>query len=176
MNPGADVTSLPVLHDWYAAVAEFRTEAQTALTALDLSLRRSRDWMDEQQQHWRRQIRVCEEEVVQAKTELSNRRYKDRDGHTPDCTVQEENLRLAKARLEFAEDRLEAVRRWQKRLPMEIHDIYDGPIRHLTFFLDADLERGLALLARQLTALEQYANLRPEGPSAAASATEKEKS
>jgi len=80
--------------------------------------------------------------------------------------VQEKNLRLARARLEFAEDRLEAVRRWTKQLPLEIRDNYDGPSRHLAFFLEGDLPRGLAMLGRQLTALEQYANLQSEVGSA----------
>jgi hypothetical protein len=162
MNAGADVASLAALHDWYASLVAFRTEAQGALTSLALSLQRAADWLGEQEQFWRRRIRDGEEEVVQAKTELTNRQYTDFAGQTPDCTVQEENLRLARARLEFAEDRLEAVRRWLRRLPMEVHDLYDGPTRQLTFFLDADLPRGLALLARQLTALEQYAAVRAD--------------
>jgi hypothetical protein len=162
VNTGASVTSLEVLNDWYAALAEFRTDAQNALTALALALQRAADWLGEQQQYWQRQIRVCEEELVEAKAELTNRRHADFSGRTPDCTVQEKNLRLAQARLQFAEDRLGAVRRWMKQLPVDVHDTFDGPSRHLALFLEADLPRGLALLARQLTALEQYANLRAE--------------
>jgi hypothetical protein len=159
MNPGAGVTSLSVLHDWYAALTEFQEEAQNALISLNLSLQRAGDWLGEQQQHWKWQIRLCEEEVTQAKAELISRQYIDFSGNHPDTTVQEENLRLARARLQFAEERLDAVRRWTKQLPLEIRDTYDGPARHLSFFLDGDLARGLALLTRQLTALEQYVNL-----------------
>lgn len=162
MNTGAGVTSLDALNEWYAALAEFRTDAQNALTALALALQRADDWLGEQQQYWQRQIRVCEEAVVEAKAELTNRRHADFSGRVPDCTVQEKNLRLAEARLEFAEERLEAVRRWMKHLTLEIRDTFDGPSRHLALFLEADLPRGLALLARQLTALEQYANLRAD--------------
>ena len=46
MNPGAGVTSLPVLHDWYASLAEFRTEAGDALTSLALSLQQAAAWLD----------------------------------------------------------------------------------------------------------------------------------
>jgi hypothetical protein len=176
MNAGADVGSLAVLHDWYAALAAFRTEAQGALTSLALSLQRADQWLGEQQQFWRRRIRACEDEVVQAKTELMNRQYTDFAGDTPDCTVQEENLRAARARLQFAEDRLEAVRRWMRRLPMESRDVFDGPTRQLTFFLDAELPRGLALLARQLTALERYAERSVEPAPAPPAAPEKEES
>jgi hypothetical protein len=158
MNAGAGVTSFAVLHDWYAALAKFRTQAQDALTELALSLQRASAWLDEQQQYWQRQIRGCEEAVTQAKAELTNRRYTDFSGNIPDCTVQEKNLRRAKAKLQAAEDRLEAVRAWMLRLPREISATYDGPTGRLTLFLDADLPSGLALLARQLTALEKYAD------------------
>jgi hypothetical protein len=175
MNAGADVTSLAVLHDWYATLAEFRTEAGNALASLALSLQRVADWLREQEQSWRRQIRACEEEVAQAKTELMSRRFAGFTGERPDCTVQEENLRRARARLEFAEGRLEATRRWAQRLPLEVQETYDGPTRRLAFFLDGELPRGLALLARQLTALEQYANLRVD-PAPAPARPGKEKS
>jgi hypothetical protein len=184
MNAGAGVTSFAVLHDWYAALAEFRTKAQDALTELSLSLQHADHWLDEQQQHWQRQIRKCEEAVTQAKAELTNRRYSDFSGDTPDCTVQEKNLRRAQAKLQAAEDRLEAVRAWKVRLPREISATYDGPTGRLALFLDADLQSGLAVLARQLTALEKYANLQadsgataavPSAPAVAAKA-EKEKS
>jgi hypothetical protein len=168
MNAGAGVTSFAALHDWYAALTEFRTEAQDALTELSLLLKHAAVWLAEQQQHWQRQIRVCEEAVTQAKAELTNRRYIDFDGRTPDCTVQEKNLRRARAKLEAAEDRLETVRAWMIRLPREICAHYDGPTRRLGLFLDTDLPSGLALLARQLTALEKYANVRSDSAAAPA--------
>ena len=126
MNAGADVGSLAALHDWYAALAEFRTEAQGALTSLALSLQRAEHWLGEQAQFWRRRIRACEEDVTQAKTELMNRQYADFSGDTPDCTVQEENLARAKARLRFAEEQVEVCRKWSLRLPKMISEEYDS--------------------------------------------------
>jgi len=174
MNAGAEITSFAVLHDWYAALAAFRTEAQDALTMLALSLQRAADWLGEQQQYWQRQIRICEEEVTQAKTELRNRQCPDFHGNRPDSTVQEKNLRKAQARLEFAEERMAAVRRWMVQLPKEICAAYDGPAGRLAFFLEGELPSGLAQLDRQMTALEQYANL--QAPVAVAVEPAKEKS
>jgi hypothetical protein len=162
MNPGAGVTSLAALNEWYGSLASFRVEAQNALTSLALSLQRAEGWLNEQHQYWHRQIRVCEEKVAQAKAELRTRQMANFSGERPDCSAQEKALRQAKARLEFAEERLDAVRGWMKRLPVEIRDVYDAPVRRLSNFLDADLARGLAVLTRQLTALEQYTNLRSE--------------
>jgi multidrug resistance efflux pump len=172
MSAGAGVTSLDVLHDWYAAVAQCRTEAQNALIDLSLSLQRAASWLDEQEHYWHRQIQACEEEVTQAKAELTSRRFTGYRDQPPDCTVQEKNLRKAQAHLEAAEDRLKAVRRWMVKLPREVCATYDGPAGRLALFLDGELPAGLALLARQLTALEQYANLQAES----APALDKEKS
>jgi hypothetical protein len=174
MNAGAGVTSLAALHDWYAALTEFRTEAQDALTALSLALQRSESWLGEQQQFWQRQIRAREDEVTEARTELRTRQIPNAFGEKVDCTVQEKNLRRAKARLEEAEDRLAAVRRWMLRLPREVCDNYAGPAGQLAAFLDGDLPGGLAVLARQLTALEQYLLL--QAASVAAPPPAKEKS
>ncbi len=174
MNAGAGVTSVAVLHDWYASLTEFRSEAQDALTSLALALQHAEAWLEEQQKHWYRQIRVREEAVSQAKAELETRQISNTFGHPVDCTVQKKNLRRAKARQEEAEERLEAVRRWMLRWPREVCDTYTGPAGHLSGFLDAQMPAGLALLARQLTALEQYANLGAE-PAPAASRPEKEK-
>jgi hypothetical protein len=178
MNAGAGVTSFDVLHDWYAALAAFRTEADHALTELSLSLQRAAAWLGEQEQYWRREIRVREEDVTQAKAELANRQWPDGSGHKPDTTVQEKNLRRAKARLQAAEDRLASVRRWMVRLPREISATYEGAAGRLAHFIDADLPSGLALLSRQLTALEKYADLQAEGTPAPVSTSnaEKEKS
>ena len=173
MNPGAGVTSFDALTDWYAALTTFRTAAQNALSSLDLSLQHAANWLDEQERYWHRQIRVCEEGVTQAKAELRTRKFANLSGDKPDCTEQEDNLRRAQRQLEFAEDRRAAVRRWMKQLPKEIVDTYEGPVRHLSAFLDGDLPRGLSLLARQLTALEQYADLRPNSAPAPTPAQEK---
>jgi hypothetical protein len=176
MNPGADVASIDVLSDWYAALVEFRTKAAAALASVSLSLQHATAWLAEQQHHWHRQIRLCEEDVVQAKAELRARQLSNLSGERPDCTVQEVNLRKAKARLQFAEEQMEAVRRWTKRLPTEILDTYDGPAHQLTAFLDGELPRGLTALTRQITALEHYVNLRSGPAPAPATTPDKEKS
>jgi hypothetical protein len=165
MNPGAGVTSVEALHEWYAALASFREEAGDALTSMALTLQRAADWLDDQQQYWQREIRACEEELTQAKTELTNREFTDFLGHKLDTSLQEENLRKAKGRLAFAEERLDSVQRWRKRLPLEVRETYDGPVRHLGFLLETELPRGLAVLARQINALEQYVNIRSDGAS-----------
>src|SRR5262245_60840423 len=129
MNAGAGVHALDALTDWYAALAQFQSDAQNGLTSMALALQRNFDWLAEQQQHWRREIRAAEDAVVQAKNDLRKKQYEDWLGKKPDTTVEEKNLRRARARLQFAEDQLETTHRWQQRLPRLIQDTYEGPTR-----------------------------------------------
>jgi hypothetical protein len=159
MNEGAGIHALDALKDWYAALVQFRSEAGNALGSLTMALQRASDWLGEQQQHWRGELRRAEENVTLAKNELMARKYQDWAGRQPDTTVQEKALRQAQARLHFIEDRLEAVRRWTQRLPVAIQDTFEGPARTLSFFVDSGLPRVLAQLSRQLDAIDQYVGI-----------------
>ncbi len=161
MNTGAGVRSLEALKDWYSSVANFREEAQNALISLSMAVQNAHNWLDEQQGEWQRAIRQAEDEVAQARIELVRLQQQRFFGEQPDTTVQEQILRRARAYLEFCEERLVAVRHWKVKLPQVVQDIYDGPVRTVEFFLQADLVRALALLDRQLGALEQYLGLKP---------------
>jgi hypothetical protein len=166
MSPGAGVEAIAVLRDWHAALAVFRHEAQEGLTAVGMDLQRANSWLADQQQFCKQRIRKAEDELTRAKAELTTRKYADFSGHDLDTTVQEKNLQRAKVNLRDAEDLLERVRHWMRQLPCAIEDTYEGPARKLSFFLDIELERALALLARQLAALEQYAEGPPPSPPA----------
>jgi hypothetical protein len=158
----ADVRSIQTVLDWRADLTAYGETLAEAAAGVDLELRRAFDWLDEQLAQWKRAVRACEEDVVRAKAELSQRQYQTFDGRTPDCTVQEKNLRQAKARLEHAEDKVEQVRRWIGRLPKMIDEVYTGPSRRLKNLLEAEVPVAVAELGRRAAALEAYAELRPD--------------
>jgi hypothetical protein len=161
----ADVRSIEALRELHAAVCKFRTNAQDALAAVDLTIRRANDWLSDQLNFWQRAIRTSEDEVFQAKQELAQRKYTSWDGREPDSTVQQENLRKAQAKLRYAHDKVATVRRWMQKFPHAASEVYEGPARQLGATLETELARGLALLERRVVALEQYAALAPpEGP------------
>ena len=158
----ADVRSIDALREWHAAATTYGSSLLDASSSVAMEIRRGFDWLAEQQARWQRSIRDCEDEVTRAKAELSARKFTDWSGREPDTTVQEKALRLAKAKLEHAEDQVEKIRAWIGRLPKMIEDIYDGPARKLTTFLEVDLARGQASLNRRIGSLENYAGLRPD--------------
>jgi hypothetical protein len=158
----AEVRSIDALRDWYAALAGYAEMLSEALAGVEMELRRAREWLDDQRRAWQQAVHDCEEEVTRAKAELSQRKMPTWDGRDPDCTVQERNLRRAKARLEHAEQQVEKCRYWINKLPQMVDEIYNGKARRLANFLEEDLAKGLAALSRRLAALEAYAGLRPD--------------
>src|SRR5262245_8022298 len=172
----ADVKSIEALQDLHAAVTKFRTDAQDAISQVDLTVRRAHDYLSDQLKFWQAAIRTSEEEVFQAKQELAQRKYVGFDGREPDTTVQEANLRRAQAKLQYAHDKVAMVRQWQRKLPHAVSETWDPPGRQLAAILEAELPRGLALLERRIVSLEQYAALAPpssvSAPAGAAPSTE----
>ncbi|MDY3560491.1 hypothetical protein R5W23_001726 [Gemmata sp. JC673] len=158
----ADVRSIAAVIDWHAALTNYRDGLDEAMAGVDLEIRRAYDWLEEQLKRWQRAVRDCEEEVVRAKAELSQRKFPNWDGREPDCTVQEKALRLAKARLEHAEEKVVTVRRWLGRLPKMVDETFTGSSRRLKSMLESDLPNALTALNRRIAALESYAGLRTD--------------
>src|SRR5262245_24626938 len=156
MNPAAAVHSIPALQDFYNALCIFRNEGHEALSSVAVEIRRADQYLTEQHNHWRREVKLSSEEVAQAKLELARKKFPGFDGRVPDCTLEERNLRRAQHRLDHAERQVEVVRSWMNRLAREISEVYETQEHNLSNFLEGDLARGLAMLERRLQALERY--------------------
>ncbi|MCE9567499.1 MAG: hypothetical protein K8U57_36330 [Planctomycetes bacterium] len=159
---GADVRSIDAVREWHAALSTYGDTLSEALAGVEMEIQRAHDWLAEQLSRWQFAIRDFEDEVTRAKAELSQRKFVNWDGREPDCTVQEKNLRMAKARLEHAEDQVLKCRQWLSRLPKLVDETYSGSGRRLANFLEAGLPRALADLVRRIGALESYAGMRTD--------------
>src|SRR5262245_12803420 len=162
MADAADVRSIDAVREWHATLTTYGENLSEGLAGVQTEIRRGFDWLHDQLALWQRAVRQCEQEVVQAKAELAARKFPDWSGREPDTTVQEKNLRMAKARLEHAEDQVQKGRAWIGRLPKMIDETYSGAGRRLGNFLEVELPKGLAVLDRRIAALESYASLRPD--------------
>jgi hypothetical protein len=162
MTDSADVRSIDAVRDWHVALTDYGDSLSEAMAGVALEIRRAYDWLEEQLGRWQGSIRECEDEVTRAKAELAQRKLPTFDGREPDCSVQEKALRRAKAKLEHAEDQVVKCRQWIGRLPKMIDELYVGASRRLTNFVEGELPKALADLARRVAALESYAGLRPD--------------
>ena len=161
MHLPARVTSLDLLSDFRASLAEFKSSGQDALAAIALDIRRATDWLTERRQFWTRTVRECQDEVTQAKAELARKQVYHPGERQPDCTQEIKALRRAQALLEHAEGQVEKCRRWEPAL-QRAADEYAGPARQLSDLLEGDLPKSLGLLERLLISLEEYVAVAPQ--------------
>ena len=155
MRTPARVTSIDALGDFRAALDAFRADALDALTTLDLEVRRSFDWLADQRKFWQKTVRECQDAVTRARAELAQKQMTHPGMRQPDTTREEENLWLAKRRLQVAEEKLETTRRWEPKLQRAV-DEYAGPVRHLGNVVESDLPKAAALMKKLIAALEAY--------------------
>jgi chromosome segregation ATPase len=162
--PSAQVHSLEKLLEFQAALATYAHQAKEALSSLDMEIRRTQDWLAEQQKSWQVEVRRCEEAVFQAKQELARRRLMRIGDRKADTTEQEIALAKAQQRLHYAEDKLRACHRWLRDLPEEIGE-YQGFAVNYMGILEGDLPRMDAFLDRKMDLLEAYAQVsQSDGP------------
>jgi hypothetical protein len=153
----ARVLSIDDLKQLRTAIAIFREEAQGALSAADMEIRRTQDRLThEMPNYWQRQLREWNERVAIAKSELARKRLQG----TPDCPAdtidQEKALRIAKARVEEAEEKVVVVQRCERVLSQAAQE-YQGFARRLDDFVRVDLDRAMTLLANMAESLDAYA-------------------
>jgi hypothetical protein len=158
----ADIKSFDGLIDWHAALATFRHDALECIASLDLEVRKSTDYLEEQLRFWREAVRDCEEDIIQCKYDLNRRQMPDFSGRMPDCSVQEEALRRAEQKLDYAQEQVTVVRKWITLLPRELDEVYQGIARRYVNFLEGDVQRALNLLQNQIKSLEAYFQLQAE--------------
>ena len=162
MTSGADVRSIDALREWLAAAHTYRDNCDESLAGIRMEIRRGIDWVGQQADHWQTEGRRAEEDVVQAKADLSARKFPNWSGGMPDTTVQERNLRRAEARRDHAHDQVIRCKKWLVQLPRLIDESFTGAGHRLAMFIEGELARGLAALSRQLDALDRYAETRPD--------------
>lgn len=157
MSQSAQVRSLDRLKQLEAALIRFRVDAQTALGAAEMALRRVHDILDERLRYWKQQVNKRQEDVQRARSDLSYARSLH-EGKSVGCVEQELALRKAQERLREAEGKVATVLRWQRELPNFEKDL-EGPMRGMAGFLEADLRQGIAQLGNKIASLEAYLSL-----------------
>jgi hypothetical protein len=167
MSPGAKVQSIDTLREFRVSLSNFGSAATQAMAAVEIEIRRTLDWLKHDQvKYWQQEVRRREDKVGEARQDLSRCLISTTAGGTQaSCTDQKVALEKAKKRLDEAREKVEVVRRWCQIVEQEVGD-YRGPAQQLTTMLDGDVPKAMALLARKIQALEQYANLMSEGSAA----------
>lgn len=157
MTRSANVNSIAALERFRAALARFADESTQGLSAVDTQVRRFLEWLEHDQlKHWKHQIRVREDRVAEAKSDLHRCLAATIDPHrTPSCYQEKKVLEQAKRSLEEADRKLAAVKRWIPIVAQAVTD-YHARAECFATVLAQDVPRAKAHLDRSLAALNDY--------------------
>jgi hypothetical protein len=161
MSSQAEVHSIEALKDFRVVLALSGEETLEALAAVDLELRRTVYWLEQDRPlYWQEQIKRRREQVASAKSELFRRQLQKTPEYHPSMVEQKENLRRAEASLQDAEKRMTMVRKWQPLLRQAILE-YHGSIQRIKGLAAGDVPSAVNLLNRIIDALEAYLQVAP---------------
>ena len=147
MNPTANVRAIHTLEDLKGALGRFGGEAQMALQAAELELRRTLDRLQDRLNYWQREVVRCQ------RAYNACMRSRDRDDYGPSCDAEA-------AALQRAEAELQNVQRWMRAVDDAV-TAYRTQAQRLSRLIAADLPKANAFLGRKIAELERYRALRP---------------
>jgi hypothetical protein len=155
----AKVTSIDVIERFAAALTCFGEGAKTSLDGIEMEVRKALHWIQrEQKDYWTQRIRRGWDEVSIARKELERKLLFYPGDDRPSCHDERLALEAAKRRLQIAQEKLEAVKRWSHRAEREVNE-YIGAVMQLKEWIDHDLPRAQTDLGRMARALEDYVAL-----------------
>jgi len=157
MEQAAGVRSIDAIRDFRADLHEFCEEVRSALVDVDLEVRRSLEWVLEQQPaFWRHEARKATDAITNTKMELSRARMRTLPGGgTPSCIEERKAVDRAERRLRHVEEKMEAVRGWGRNEQQEVNE-YTGRATQLSALLDSEIPRALSFLDHAVANLESY--------------------
>lgn len=167
MAEGARVESIEALGRFRIAMIKFAETLDVALADAEGELTRTGVWLEtEQLAYWQTQLRHRHEAVEKAREAVRMKKlFKDSSGRTPSAVEEEKALKVAQRRLEEAEQKLAATRKYIKVLQREFQ-LYKGGVQKLSTTLADAIPTGVATLGGFVDQLQRYVGF---GPSTVAS-------
>ena len=163
MSEQAKVTSLDALESFRANLIIFMTTAHRCVDEAGDEVRKTRQWLQgEQRMYWEGEARKRKRTLEQAEADLYSARLSGLKDRT---TVQEEAVRKGKRAMAEAEDKLRALKKWNRDFDHHADPLVkrlDG----LRYFLDHDMPKALAYLVQAQRTLEAYADASAPPPAA----------
>src|SRR5262245_48342280 len=140
MSDAAHVESIDALKHFKIALIKFMEAAHVALGDAEGEVQRMLTWLEiEQEPYWKNQIRKLTETVSRCKDAVRQKKlFKDSSGRTPSAIDEEKALHVAQRRLEEAEQKSIATRKWARQLQKEFL-VYKGDVQRLATNVQIDL-------------------------------------
>lgn len=159
MADRARVHSVEVLARFRPALVKFVDECQAAIVSAEADAGRAvMRIRNDRLPHWKKQIRVREDELNTAKRELAMKKImRDADDARADVD-QVKAVEKAKRRVAEAQEKTRLCMQWARKLDKEQSN-FRGQVGALKRVLEMDMPRALEELDRMSLALEDYTKL-----------------
>ena len=169
MSDSARIDDIDVLKRFRRALWKFAETANVAIGDAESEAQRVLLWLEtEQRSYWEHQLRLRYEALMKAKDALRQKKlYKDSTGKYPSAVDEEKAVALAQRRMEEAEQKIAAVRRYIPRLQRELQ-LYKGSVQRFATTVQVDIPSAVHTLDRVTAKLEDYVALSLETAEAAA--------
>jgi chromosome segregation ATPase len=169
MAANVHVSSIETLGDFRSNLIIFRTSAMQVLDEVSAEVQRTRQWLKhDQRMHWEGEIRRRQKKLDDVQQEYMRARLSS----LQDSTAAQQNA-VTKARrlLHEAEDKLRAVKQWDRNFDTLVDPIAKqlGALRTV---LEHQTPRGIAFLANAQQALDVYSDRQTPTDAAAEPAPE----
>ena len=163
MAEQAKITSLDALERFRADLIVFITTAHRCVDEAGDEVRRTRQWLQgEQRMHWEGEARRRKRVLDQAEADLYSARLSGLKDRT---IVQEEAVRKAKRAMAEAEDKLRALKKWNRDFDHGADPLVKR-LEGMRYFLDHDMPKALMYLVQAQQTLEAYAQAAAPPPAA----------
>ena len=155
----ANVQSLAAMREFRVKMVEFIDAANDVLASLQQQIYSFLDWVEHDRPNfWKQYMLRSFDYIAEARVVLEQCLMRQVGDHRPTCYEEKLALQAAKRRLEMAQEKVEAVKRWANVVRHEI-DEHEGRRGGLQRFVETDFARSLATLGRMIAAIEMYAEL-----------------
>jgi hypothetical protein len=156
----ARVGSIEALKEFRVRLMKFAEICGAVLADSESEVSRTIRWVEtEQQTFWAGQIRKRTIELQRAEELLRSKTlYKQFDGTRQSAVDEQKAVDKAKVRLREANEKLDACRKWAKRLEKESF-VFRGAVQRFSTILSSEVPGAASVLTNMIISLEAYAAL-----------------
>jgi exonuclease VII large subunit len=164
MTGPAKVHSTDAIEAVRLALVMFVTRATDAMAELSGEMRRVQEWLDhDRPKYWKNQTRLAMDQAHEAQQALHRCLMFPIADERPTCYEERANLKRAKARLEYCQEKTERVRHWQQTMRHELFE-YEGRMSQLVKLVEIEVPQAIVVLNRIVRNLEEYHAVRAADP------------
>jgi|SRR3954468_2035470 hypothetical protein len=164
MSGPAKVHSTDAIEAVRLALVMFVTRVTDAMSELSGEMRRVQEWLEhDRPKYWKNQTRLAMDQAHEAQQALHRCLMFPIADERPSCYEERADLKKAKARLEYCQEKADRVRHWQQTMRHELFE-YEGRMSQLVKLVEIEVPQAIGVLNRIVRNLEEYHAVRAVDP------------